>query len=740
MTTITTRAGKGAELTYQELDDNFTNLNTDKLELTGGTLDGNITFATVDQGIIFADATSITSADGLGKTYNISAETTTGGANLSLSDGTITDDVTLAEGTGITVTRTDANVITIATTVVDTNTTYAISAETATGGANLRLTGTDASTDDVAIVGSGATTVSRTDANTITIASTDTNTTYTAGSGLSLDGTVFSHADTSSVANVTATSRAYVSGITFDEFGHVQAVTTGTETVVDTNTTYSISAETATGGANLRLTGSDTVTDDVKLAEGTGITVTRTDDSTITVATTALLNVAEDTTPQLGGNLDAMGFSISNVADIATDRVSLDSAATLTPALAEITWFGDDSTAAVGLADGVTGLVFQDAMIRIKASGAITKGQVVMFAGVQGENVRGAVCDFDSVGFRPEFVIGIAANTMADTEEGYVITQGRVKDIDTNAFTVGDILYANPTVDGGLTVTEPSAPNAKVELASVLKKNTTEGILQVRVRINPRLEDLTDVETAAPSDNDFLRYESDTGVWNHEPLDISYDTSPTLGGNLNVATHNFGNVGSYSGTGTIEVNTGDHTLNAWSSTTGLMLHSGNARFGRGFATAHFQPGNMYFDKSVGRLYATASSGTHSGGGSADGATRTTIDTLHNSAFEFSLTDNRTIRFINRNAGRTQNVTSNGITINTAGTYLGYEFWFTQDATGDRTVTWRTITPTGSTELTPTITELGSLGTDANQLTYARVWVKYGTSGNATDIRVIYETF
>jgi len=48
-------------------------------------------------------------------------------------------------------------------------TTYSISSETVSGGANLRLTGSDASTDNVSFVGSGSVTVSRTDSNTITI-------------------------------------------------------------------------------------------------------------------------------------------------------------------------------------------------------------------------------------------------------------------------------------------------------------------------------------------------------------------------------------------------------------------------------------------------------------------------------------------------------------------------------------------------------------------------------------------
>ena len=40
MTTITTRAGKGSQLSWTEVDNNFTNLNTDKLETSGGTLTG----------------------------------------------------------------------------------------------------------------------------------------------------------------------------------------------------------------------------------------------------------------------------------------------------------------------------------------------------------------------------------------------------------------------------------------------------------------------------------------------------------------------------------------------------------------------------------------------------------------------------------------------------------------------------------------------------------------------------
>ena len=157
-------------------------------------------------------------------TYTIDATATTGGANLNLVGTDLTTDtVKFAGGTNVTVTRTDANTITIDA-PVGPNTTYTIDATATTGGANLNLVGSDLSTDTVAYLGSGATTVTRTDANTVTISSTDTNTTYT--------------------QNISST----------------------------------------TGGANLNLVGSDSTTDTVKFADGTGVTVSYTDASTATVA------------------------------------------------------------------------------------------------------------------------------------------------------------------------------------------------------------------------------------------------------------------------------------------------------------------------------------------------------------------------------------------------------------------------------------------------------------------------
>jgi plastocyanin/ribulose-5-phosphate 4-epimerase/fuculose-1-phosphate aldolase len=141
-----------------------------------------------------------------------------------------TDTLTLVAGTGLSITtNAGTDTITLTNTVTDTNTTYAISAETVGGGVNLRLTGSDASTDNVTFAQGSNITLTRTDASTITVASSFT----------------------------------------------------------DTNTTYAISAETNASGADIRLTGSDAATDNLTIAAGANVTVTRTDANTITIASTA---------------------------------------------------------------------------------------------------------------------------------------------------------------------------------------------------------------------------------------------------------------------------------------------------------------------------------------------------------------------------------------------------------------------------------------------------------------------
>jgi len=145
-------------------------------------------------GSYWTNATDATSGGGAASN---SFETITVAGQSSVIADSSTDNLTLAAGAGMTIT-TDAttDTVTFASTGVTSITvagtglaidqatgdvtitgsggggggvTYSISAETGTGGANLRLTDSSAGTDNVLFAGSGTVTVSRTDANTITV-------------------------------------------------------------------------------------------------------------------------------------------------------------------------------------------------------------------------------------------------------------------------------------------------------------------------------------------------------------------------------------------------------------------------------------------------------------------------------------------------------------------------------------------------------------------------------------------
>jgi len=90
MATLVTRSGKGSPLTHAEVDANFTNLNTDKLELSGGTMTGNLSFGDNDKAIFGAGSdlqiyhngfNSYVSDNGTG-----SLNVTTNGAQIALYD------------------------------------------------------------------------------------------------------------------------------------------------------------------------------------------------------------------------------------------------------------------------------------------------------------------------------------------------------------------------------------------------------------------------------------------------------------------------------------------------------------------------------------------------------------------------------------------------------------------------------------------------------------------------------
>ena len=135
-----------------------------------------------------------------------------------------------------------------------------------------------------------------------------------ASDGVSFDSASgkFAHADTSSQTSVTSdnSGNTFIQDIsaTLDTYGHVTGFTVATADVpASTNTTYTTTIAAST--TKLRLTGSDSTSDDIEFVGSGATTVTRTNDSKFTISSTdtdtvtALTQIRSNTDPYRTGNI-----------------------------------------------------------------------------------------------------------------------------------------------------------------------------------------------------------------------------------------------------------------------------------------------------------------------------------------------------------------------------------------------------------------------------------------------------
>lgn len=199
----------------------------------------------------------------------------------------------------------------------------------------------------------------------------------------------------------------------------------------------------------------------------------------------------------------------------------------ITPGQGQVTWEPETSTLVLGLTETLHIHLGADQATLCRNNSnsvAIPKGTAVMFAGTLGNSGRLKVAPMVATGTYPGYVFfGITAEIIPAGGDGFVMSFGRVRGINTNAYNEGDILWCNPAVAGGLTATEPAAPNLKLPVAAVLSK-ATNGILMVRWDTGRRLRDLHDVESSSATNGQVLAYNSATNRW--------LPTTPTTSGTL----------------------------------------------------------------------------------------------------------------------------------------------------------------------------------------------------------------
>lgn len=152
---------------------------------------------------------------------------------------------------------------------------------------------------------------------------------------------------------------------------------------------------------------------------------------------------------------------------------------------ARLAWNAGDQTLNLGMAYDVVQQIGQETYARVRNSTGVTipNGTAVGFAGADTDALE--VAPYLADGTQPSlYILGIMTHDLPDSgEKGYCTVWGFVRDLDTSAYSVGDILYVSPSVAGGLTNIKPTAPDNVLPIAAVITSDATSGVIFVRPTI-----------------------------------------------------------------------------------------------------------------------------------------------------------------------------------------------------------------------------------------------------------------
>ena len=188
----------------------------------------------------------------------------------------------------------------------------------------------------------------------------------------------------------------------------------------------------------------------------------------------------------------------------------------------QVAWNDTDGTLELGLKGGNVDLsIGQENVILVKndEGSALVAGDVVYVSGANGVNllVKKALANSD---LTSASTIGVVAEPIAINGQGFITTFGFLKNVNTNLFNDGDILYLSPTVAGKFTNIKPSAPEHLVLIGFVQKKSGGAGEIFVEIQNGYELDELHNVQinSGTLANNNLVAYNNSTSTWQNKTL------------------------------------------------------------------------------------------------------------------------------------------------------------------------------------------------------------------------------
>jgi hypothetical protein len=348
---------------------------------------------------------------------------------------------------------------------------------------------------------------------------TVTSVAATAGTGISITGSPITTSGTLNITNtapdqtvvLTAGTGINTSG-TYPNFtitnslpDQVVSLTgAGTTTVTGTYPSFTI---TSSGGGGGDVTGAASSTDNA---------ITRFDGTTGKIIQNSVVTLDDS------GNI----IGVNSITD--PDYITFNTAYATPLTAGQLGWDNTFNSLAYGMSGGnIIQHIGEDTYIYIKATAAITKGQVIMFTGSVGAS--GVLTGAPATGVtNGQAIIGVAAESIANNGFGYVQTFGELRNVNTSAFADGDILYYNSAVTGGFTATFPASGLIVTVAAVVNGGSAGGGVIQVRTAVTQRITASTGITVSQTSASTSVANSGVLGVTGTSPVASSGGQNPAI--------------------------------------------------------------------------------------------------------------------------------------------------------------------------------------------------------------------
>ena len=216
-------------------------------------------------------------------------------------------------------------------------------------------------------------------------------------------------------------------------------------------------------------------------------------------------NDVPNTIPERDANC---GFSVGNL------QIDLTPPVAQTADVGKMVWNDTDGTIEFELKGGNVSIpIGEKEVIRCRNIDAapMVKGQVVYITGSSGSHKEIKLANASAEATSAS-TIGVVAETIAVNQEGFVVTTGLVKDINTLALTQGAPVWLS-TVSGQMTTTRPTAPNHGVHVGFCVRQHATVGVVYVAIDNGWELDELHNVYITAPATGDVLVYDAVSKYW-----------------------------------------------------------------------------------------------------------------------------------------------------------------------------------------------------------------------------------